>query len=108
MHKKLIRAIVATIVLAAVPVAGQDTQANVPDTHPAPMHTGWASLMKDTAQDFVAFPKRKSTWVLLGAGAAGALVAHQADAYVQEHVVGNSTAEKIFAPGQVIGSAYVQ
>ncbi len=46
--------------------------------------------------------------MLLGAGAAGALLAHQADDYVQEHIVGNSTADKIFAPGKVIGSAYVQ
>jgi PAP2 superfamily len=90
---------------AAAPV--EDVQ-TTPELHPTPTHTGWASLAKDTAQDFIAFPKRKSTWVLLGAGAAGALLAHQGDAYVQEHIVGNSTAEKIFAPGKVIGSAYVQ
>src|SRR4029450_11496368 len=82
---------------AAAPV--EDVQ-TTPELHPTPTHTGWASLAKDTAQDFIAFPKRKSTWVLLGAGAAGALLAHQGDAYVQEHIVGNSTAEKIFAPGK--------
>ena len=104
----LATALVAVIVLAAAPAAGQSAQAAPPDAHPAPAHTGWASLAKDTAHDFIAFPKRKSTWVLLGTGAAGALIAHQADAYVQEHVVANPTAEKIFAPGKWLGSAYVQ
>ena len=101
-------ALVAMLLLAGTPAAGQSVDQAPAELHPTPAHTGWSSLAKDTAQDFVAFPRRKSTWVLLGAGAAGALLAHQADAYVQEHIVGNSTAEKIFAPGKVIGSAYVQ
>ena len=101
-------ALVAMVLLAVTPAAGQCVDQAPAELHPTPAHTGWSSLAKDTAQDFLAFPRRKSTWVLLGAGAAGALLAHQADAYVQEHIVGNSTAEKIFAPGKVIGSAYVQ
>jgi membrane-associated phospholipid phosphatase len=115
---KPISALVAMLLLAGTPAAGQSIDQapaapaeNVqapPEVHPTPAHTGWASLAKDTGRDFIAFPKRKSTWVLLGAGAAGALLAHQADDYVQEHIVGNSTADKIFAPGKVIGSAYVQ
>ena len=115
--------LLSILLLAGAPAAGQslsqsaaaaplepleNAQTAPPETHPTPTHTGWASLAKDTAQDFVAFPKRKSTWVLLGAGAAGALLAHQADAYVEEHIVGNSTADKFFAPGKVIGSVYVQ
>ena len=96
------------VLLARTPAAGQCVDQAPAELHPTPAHTGWSSLAKDTAQDFLAFPRRKSTWVLLGAGAAGALLAHQADAYVQEHIVGNSTAEKIFAPGKVIGSVYVQ
>jgi hypothetical protein len=32
---------------------------------PTPEHTGWATLVKDTAHDFVAFPQRKSTWTLV-------------------------------------------
>jgi len=107
-HKKLIQGFVTMIVLAAVPAAGQDAQLNQPEAHPAPTHTGWASLAKDTGRDFIAFPKRKSTWVLLGAGAAGALLAHQADEYVAEHIVGNDAVDNFFAPGKVIGSAYVQ
>jgi membrane-associated phospholipid phosphatase len=117
-------ALLAAIVLVAVPAASQTVTQGAADTpqaptieevqtppeqvHPVPAHTGWASLVKDTAQDFVAFPKRKSTWTLLAAGAAGALVAHQADRYVESHVVGNNKAENVFTLGQRLGSAYVQ
>ena len=104
-------ALAFTISLFAAPAAAQDAggvQAPTQEVPPAPASTGWASLAKNTARDFVTFPKRKSTWMLLGAGAAGALAAHQADAYVQSHIVGNDTAEKLFAPGKWIGSAYVQ
>ena len=61
-----------------------------------PAHTGWATLAKDTAQDFWIFPKRKSTWVLLGAGALAALAVHPADNYVEDHIVGSKGAEKFF------------
>jgi len=105
--------LLAVIALSAGPVSAQivsqPDNAQTPDAvHPAPAHTGWASLAKDTAQDFIAFPKRQSTWVLLGAGAAGALLAHQGDDYVHTHIVGNRGAERIFAPGKFIGSSYVQ
>jgi membrane-associated phospholipid phosphatase len=76
--------------------------------HPVPAHTGWATLVKDTASDFVAYPKRKSTWVILGMGAAAALAVHPADDYVEEHIVGNETATDIFKLGKWVGSSYVQ
>lgn len=84
------------------------TQEKQNDTVPPITHTGWGSLAKDSAQDFLAFPKRKSTWVLLGAGALAALAIHPADDYIEEHIVGNDTADKIFKPGRYIGSAPVQ
>ena len=122
MHNRLFSTFFALSVLFAVPAAAQGArpaddpqtvnaaavQGSPQETHPTPAHTGWASLAKDTARDFVAFPKRKSTWVLLGAGAAGALLAHQGDGYVQTHIVNNRTADRFFAPGKVIGSSYVQ
>lgn len=77
-------------------------------THPTPAHTGWATLVKDTAKDFVAFPRRKSTWALLGVGAAAALATHPADDYVNEHVVGNRVANDVFKLGKWVGSAEVQ
>jgi membrane-associated phospholipid phosphatase len=78
------------------------------DDHPPPPHTGWRSLFTDTARDFAAFPKRPSTWVLLGLGAAGALTTHPADHYVEEHIVGNRTADNVFKLGRWVGSAQVQ
>jgi len=78
---------------------------NVP---PKTEHTGWATLVKDTGRDFAAFPRRKSTWTLLGIGGAAALAAHPADHYVERHIVGSTTAADVFKPGRWIGSSEVQ
>jgi PAP2 superfamily protein len=75
---------------------------------PEPSGTDWRSLMRDTGKDFVAFPRRRSTWVLLAAGGALALAVHPADDYVEEHIVGNETAERFFAIGKVVGSGAFQ
>jgi hypothetical protein len=40
-------------------------------------------VVKDTAHDFVAFPRRKSTWTILGIGGAAALATHPADHYTE-------------------------
>ena len=48
-------------------------------TPPEPRHTGIAALVRTTGSDFVAFPKRRSTWSILGIGAAAALVVHPFD-----------------------------
>ena len=76
-------------------------------TPPERTHSGWASLFKDSAGDFSAFPRRRSTWVILGAGAGAALLAHPADDYVTSHIVGSPDAERIFAAGKWLGSTYV-
>jgi len=106
--------------LLAVLIAGDDVlaQTGAPDpasgtnpsneAPPTPEHTGWATLAKDTAHDFVAFPRRKSTWSLLGIGLAAALATHPADHYVERHVVGNDTAENVFRLGRWVGSAGVE
>jgi hypothetical protein len=73
-----------------------------------PAHSGWGSLIKNTAGDFRALPRRRSTWVILGAGAGAALLAHPADDYVSSHIVGSSTAESVFVAGKWLGSTYVQ
>lgn len=78
------------------------------EPNPIPEHTGWATLAKDTAKDFVAFPRRKSTWTLLAIGGAAALATHPADDYVREHVVGNNTAEHVFKAGKWIGNTEVE
>jgi membrane-associated phospholipid phosphatase len=96
----------------APPVSQPTPPAIEPDQdkeiHPTPAHTGWATLVKDTGADFMAFPRRKSTWALLGIGAAAALATHPADNYVERHIVGSKTADRAFMLGQWLGSTQVQ
>ena len=44
------------------------TQPQGPEPHPTPEHTGFRALVSDTGRDFMAFPRRRSTWVILGVG----------------------------------------
>lgn len=88
----------------AMPGAASDAQ----EPNPLPQHTGLKTLARDTVSDVVAFPKRKSTWVLLASGLGAAAVAHQADDYVAEHIVGNEDADKFFKLGKIVGSAGFQ
>lgn len=113
---------VATLLIAAATATAQTAQPDPPapavDTQtkeqgkeqpPPPIEgTGWRSLVKDTGRDFASFPRRRSTWVLLAGGGALALAVHPADDYVQEHIVGNQTADNIFALGKVLGSVGFQ
>ncbi len=78
------------------------------ETVPPIEHTGWATLIKDTGRDFMAFPRRTSTWVLLAGGGVAALAVHPADDYVASHIVGNDAADKFFKPGQIIGGTAFQ
>jgi len=75
---------------------------------PEPGHTGVSALVHTTASDFIAFPQRRSTWVILGIGAAAALAAHPADDSINDHFAGSSGAGKFFAAGKYIGNFYVQ
>jgi membrane-associated phospholipid phosphatase len=89
--------------------APADLSAAAPDTaHPAPKHSGLGALVSETGTDFVAFPRRKSTWVILGIGGAAAALAHPLDDYVEDHIAGSKTVGRIFAPGKWIGAVYVQ
>lgn len=107
------------ITLISAPAGAYGQTADPPsDTTPAasstpselvlPAHTGWATLAKDTAHDFWLFPRRRSTWVLLGAGALAALAVHPADDYIEDHIVGSKGAENFFKLGRWVGSAPVQ
>ena len=85
----------------------QDPQAKPAPPNPQPEHTGIAAIVYKTGADFKAFPRRKSTWVILGIGGAAAALAHPADDSVNRRLE-SDTAGKIFAPGKYIGSVYVQ
>ena len=73
-----------------------------------PPSTGFPAFVKTTGADFVAFPQRTSTWVILGVGAASALIARPADDTANAHVVGSPAVGRFFAPGKWIGSVWVQ
>jgi membrane-associated phospholipid phosphatase len=78
------------------------------ETHPPPRHTGFKALLFETASDFNAFPRRTSTWVILGIGGAAAAGAHHFDATVNQRLVGSEGADTFFKAGKYIGAAYVQ
>jgi membrane-associated phospholipid phosphatase len=69
---------------------------------PTPAHTGIKALLKDLGRDVTHLPSRENLiWVGVGAGLAAA--AHPADGSVNRYLVGNSTADKIFKAGAVMG-----
>jgi membrane-associated phospholipid phosphatase len=75
---------------------------------PEPRHTGFKALLFETASDFNAFPRRRSTWVILAVGGAAAAIAHPFDDEVNGHLAGSDAASKFFAPGKFVGAVYVQ
>jgi membrane-associated phospholipid phosphatase len=89
----------ARALLQAIPQAPPPSQ---------PEHTGFSALVHSTASDFNAFPRRKSTWVILGGGAVAALIAHPFDDDVQESWGDSSGAKNFFKLGRYLGSVYVQ
>lgn len=77
-------------------------------TPPEPQHTGLAAVVYKTAADFNAFPRRTSTWVILGLGAAGAAAAHPIDDSANGRLVGSRAVGRFFAPGKWVGGTWVQ
>jgi membrane-associated phospholipid phosphatase len=75
---------------------------------PEPRHTGFAALIRTTGSDFVAFPKRKSTWAILGIGAAAALAVHPADDDINEWAQDADGLRNFLKPGKYLGYAWVQ
>ena len=73
-----------------------------------PQHTGFGALVFETASDFKAFPRRRSTWVILAIGGAAAAGAYPADDNVNGRLGGSNAVGRFFAPGKYIGAAYVQ
>src|SRR5215208_3049230 len=98
--------------IATAPVSSSQqpdlTPAPNDEVHPAPEHTGWAALGHDLWEDVKAFPRRPSTWVILGAGAAAALLAHPIDDDVNAHLGGNTGWSRVWTPGKYVGAAYTQ
>ena len=79
-----------------------------PEQQPPPPaeHTGFKALVFETGSDFKAFPRRRSTWVILAIGGAAAAIAHPADDSLNARLVGSDAVGRFFAPGKYIGSDY--
>ncbi len=75
---------------------------------PKPRRTGMRAFVGAIASDVVALPRRKSTWVILAVGAAGAALAHAADDSVNGRLRGSRGTERFFATGQWAGASSVQ
>ena len=73
---------------------------------PAPSSTGFGSFIKATGADFASFPQRKSTWVILGIGAASALLAHPIDDDANARIAESPAGGRFFAPGKWVGSTW--
>ena len=79
-----------------------------PESHPEPVHTGFRSLAKDSAQDFLAFPRRRSTWAILAIAGGAAALAHPIDETANAHLRGSPAVGRFFAPGKYLGQTYTQ
>jgi membrane-associated phospholipid phosphatase len=75
---------------------------------PEPRRTGFGALIRSTGSDFAAFPRRTSTWVILGIGAATAAYAYPFDHDLNEAMTDNDALRKVFAPGKYLGYGWVQ
>jgi membrane-associated phospholipid phosphatase len=95
-------------ILSASPASAQNLPSASLQKTQEPRHTGLKALFLETGNDFKAFPRRRSTWVILGIGGAAAALAHPFDDEVNAHFMGSSAADRFFAPGKWIGSIYVQ
>jgi membrane-associated phospholipid phosphatase len=75
-----------------------------PTPHPAPAHTGFKALLYETGSDFKSFPRRASTWVILGIGGAAAGLATPFEDELNSHLAGSTAAGRFFAPGKYVGA----
>jgi hypothetical protein len=101
----------ATVPTATQPADSSTTaEARIADQNtapPRPQHTGLATLARDTVNDFKAFPRRESTWVILGVGGGLAALAHPVDDDVNAHLVSSGSADKIWKAGHIIGGPVI-
>ena len=83
-------------------------QAAAAPTPAEPEHTGLGALIRSTGSDFAAFPKRKSTWVILGIGGIAAGIAHPLDDGINEKLHDEDGLRRALKPGKYLGYGFVQ
>ena len=79
-----------------------------PQPPPEPTHTGLSALVHSTASDFAAFPRRRSTWVILGIGAGAAALAHPFDDELNREAVNADRLRTALKPGKYLGYWWTQ
>jgi membrane-associated phospholipid phosphatase len=79
-----------------------------PQPPPEPAHTGLSALVHSTASDFAAFPRRRSTWVILGIGAGAAALAHPFDDELNREAVNADRLRTALKPGKYAGYWWTQ
>jgi membrane-associated phospholipid phosphatase len=95
-------------VITEVPEATDVPQAQTQSPPPAqPEHTGFSALIRATGADFAAFPRRPSTWVILGAGLAAAAITHPLDDNIEQHEFSKGSKD-FFVLGKYLGQGYTQ
>lgn len=102
------RALFAPAPDAQVEVASIEQAVAAAQVPTEPEHTGFNALVRSTASDFAAFPKRKSTWVILGIGAGAAALAYPIDDDLNENLQDATGLQKFFKPGKYLGYGWVQ
>ncbi|MEO7271527.1 MAG: phosphatase PAP2 family protein [Vicinamibacterales bacterium] len=73
-----------------------------------PAHTGFGALVRSIGSDFNAFPRRKSTYVILAIGGAAAALVHPADDDINQELQESRGLRNALKPGKYLGSTYVQ
>ena len=79
-----------------------------PTPHEPPRHTGFKALVFTTGADFKAFPRRTSTWVILGIGAGAAALVYPWDDEITADLSDDKGLGNFLKPGKYLGYAWVQ
>ena len=93
---------------AVTPASTETWQGATAPPPPERKHTGVSALIRTTASDFAAFPRRRSTWVILGIAAAAAAAAYPFDDELNEEFKEADNLRRVLKPGKYLGYAWVQ
>ena len=93
---------------ASTPPQGVPQSTPAAPAPPEPEHTGFGALIRATGSDFAAFPKRRSTWVILGIGGGAAAIAYPFDDEANDYLKDAEGLRKFFVPGKYMGYGWVQ
>jgi membrane-associated phospholipid phosphatase len=94
--------------VASTPTSTEMWHGTTAQQPPEPKHTGVSALIRTTASDFTSFPRRRSTWVILGIGAGAAAAAYPFDDELNESLRDADGLRRVLKPGKYLGYAWIQ